>query len=190
MNEKHVQKENGGDPESASVPHTEHASEQGACRVVGIGASAGGLEAFTRLLEGLPTTTGMASVFVQRLDPTHPSLLPGLLARATTMPVREIRDGMPSSRWTRASSYLDRSLLLAQSVSPLMPSCAPWHASKVLKRLACCFLEPPPMAHKVSRPSRPREVSPLRKMRAPLPSHTCLRAPLPRGPSRRRSTYV
>jgi two-component system CheB/CheR fusion protein len=61
---------------------------------VGIGASAGGLEAFTHLLEHLPATTGMAYVFVQHLDPMHASLLPGLLARVTTMPVREIRDGM------------------------------------------------------------------------------------------------
>jgi two-component system, chemotaxis family, CheB/CheR fusion protein len=65
------------------------------CRVVGIGASAGGLEAFTRLLEHLPVTTGMAYVFVQHLDPAHPSLLPGLLARVTLMPVREVINGMP-----------------------------------------------------------------------------------------------
>ncbi|HET8845572.1 MAG TPA: chemotaxis protein CheB, partial [Ktedonobacteraceae bacterium] len=95
MNEDILQKENGGNLESASAPHKERASAQGACRVVGIGASAGGLEAFTRLLEGLPTTTGMAYVFVQHLDPTHPSLLPDLLARVTAMPVREIVDGMP-----------------------------------------------------------------------------------------------
>jgi len=63
-------------------------------RVVGIGASAGGLEAFTRLLEHLPATTGMAYIFVQHLDPAHPSLLPGLLARVTPMPVREVINGM------------------------------------------------------------------------------------------------
>src|SRR2546421_12316642 len=53
--------------------------------VVGIGASAGGLEAFIQLLTHLPTTTGMAYVFVQHLDPSHESLLSDLLSRATTM---------------------------------------------------------------------------------------------------------
>jgi two-component system CheB/CheR fusion protein len=59
---------------------------------VGIGASAGGLEAFLQLLAHLPATTGMAYVFVQHLDPSHESFLPALLARVTTMPVREVRD--------------------------------------------------------------------------------------------------
>ena len=43
--------------------------------VVGIGASAGGLEAFTQLLHALPPENGMALVYVQHLDPTHPSML-------------------------------------------------------------------------------------------------------------------
>ena len=62
--------------------------------VVGLGASAGGLEAFTRLLEHLPANTGNAFVFVQHLDPTHESYLPDLLSRATKMPVVEARDGL------------------------------------------------------------------------------------------------
>lgn len=94
MNEDGVQKKNVGKTEKASPFHTEHSSAQRACPVVGIGASAGGLEAFTRLLEHLPTTTGMAYVFIQHLDPTHPSLLASLLARVTTMPVHEVTDGM------------------------------------------------------------------------------------------------
>jgi two-component system CheB/CheR fusion protein len=95
MNEDGVQKERVGNAKKAPPSHAEHASMQGACPVVGIGASAGGLEAFTRLLEHLPTTTGMAYVFVQHLDPTHPSLLSSLLARVTTMPVRDVTNGMP-----------------------------------------------------------------------------------------------
>jgi chemotaxis response regulator CheB len=55
--------------------------------VVGIGASAGGLEAFSQLLTHLPATTGMAFVVVQHLDPTHESSLVDLLSRATTMRV-------------------------------------------------------------------------------------------------------
>ena len=45
------------------------------CPVVAIGASAGGLEAFTELLRGLPADTGMAFVFIQHLSPDHPSML-------------------------------------------------------------------------------------------------------------------
>jgi two-component system, chemotaxis family, CheB/CheR fusion protein len=59
--------------------------------VVGIGASAGGLEAATHLLERLPINTGMAFVLVQHLDPTHESALTQLLARATKMPVVEAK---------------------------------------------------------------------------------------------------
>src|SRR4030095_1986583 len=55
--------------------------------VVGIGASAGGLEAFKQLLDHLPIDTGMAFVLVQHLDPTHESILTELLSRSTRMPV-------------------------------------------------------------------------------------------------------
>ncbi|HUR44897.1 MAG TPA: chemotaxis protein CheB, partial [Candidatus Saccharimonadales bacterium] len=61
-------------------------------RIVGIGASAGGLEAFTELLQSLPQNAGVAYVLVQHLDPTHRSLLSELLAKATTLRVREIAD--------------------------------------------------------------------------------------------------
>ena len=62
--------------------------------VVGIGASAGGLEAFTELLEHLPADTGMAFVFAQHLDPRHKSNLAQILSRSTPMPIREATDGM------------------------------------------------------------------------------------------------
>ena len=62
--------------------------------VVGIGASAGGLDAFVRLLQHLPSNTGLAYVFVQHLDPTHESLLPELLGRASAIPVVQAVDGM------------------------------------------------------------------------------------------------
>ncbi|HUQ94634.1 MAG TPA: PAS domain S-box protein [Bryobacteraceae bacterium] len=62
--------------------------------VVGIGASAGGLNAFTQLLKALPSDTGMAFVLVQHLDPHHESQLTGILATATSMPVRTVQDGM------------------------------------------------------------------------------------------------
>ncbi len=60
--------------------------------VVGIGASAGGLEAFRKLIEAIPPDSGMAYVLVQHLDPKHESQLPELLQKATTIPVVEISD--------------------------------------------------------------------------------------------------
>ena len=63
--------------------------------IVAIGASAGGIEAFTELIRALPSTTGMAFVLIQHLDPTHHSLLTELLANETVMRVREVSDGLP-----------------------------------------------------------------------------------------------
>src|SRR5580700_11393736 len=62
--------------------------------IVGIGASAGGLEAFSELLRHLPEKTGMAFVLVQHLDPTHGSMLKDILSRTTTIPVTEVTDGL------------------------------------------------------------------------------------------------
>jgi two-component system CheB/CheR fusion protein len=62
--------------------------------VVGIGASAGGLEACTKLLDGLPAVAGMAFILVQHLDPTHESMMPELLAHHTSMTVVQAVDGM------------------------------------------------------------------------------------------------
>ncbi|MEO0535730.1 MAG: CheR family methyltransferase [Cyanobacteria bacterium P01_A01_bin.123] len=68
--------------------------EAAAFPVVGIGASAGGLEAFTQLLNHLPATTGMAFVLVQHLDPNQRSLLSEIIARATQMPVQDVQNGL------------------------------------------------------------------------------------------------
>ncbi|MEG4808899.1 CheR family methyltransferase [Microcoleus sp. F8-D3] len=62
--------------------------------IVGIAASAGGLEAFTQLLSHLPSDTGMAFVLIQHLAPDHKSLLSEILARTTQMPVNEVKDGI------------------------------------------------------------------------------------------------
>jgi two-component system, chemotaxis family, CheB/CheR fusion protein len=66
--------------------------------IVGIGASAGGLEAFTELLSALPFDTGMAFVLIQHLDPGHKSQLTEILSHTTTMSVHEAADGMPVER--------------------------------------------------------------------------------------------
>lgn len=62
--------------------------------IVGIGASAGGFEAFSELLKYLPANTGMAFVLIQHLDPKHKSQLTELLGRGANLPVVEARDGV------------------------------------------------------------------------------------------------
>jgi two-component system CheB/CheR fusion protein len=63
--------------------------------VVGLGASAGGLDAFRRLLAVLPAGTGMAFILIQHLDPTHASMMVDLLAGHTPLTVQQAADGMP-----------------------------------------------------------------------------------------------
>ena len=62
--------------------------------IVGIGASAGGLEAFQQLLAALQEDSGMAFVLVQHLAPKHESILSQLLSKSTRMPVVEVSDGI------------------------------------------------------------------------------------------------
>lgn len=66
--------------------------------IVGIGASAGGLDAFTRLLRELPSDTGLAYVIVQHLSPDHESMLPELLGRAARIPITQAVDGLAVER--------------------------------------------------------------------------------------------
>ena len=68
-------------------------SERPGC-VVGIGSSAGGLEALQQFLTFLPADTGMAFVVIQHLSPDHRSLLADILGKYTSMPVLEVQDGM------------------------------------------------------------------------------------------------
>ncbi|HSF10114.1 MAG TPA: chemotaxis protein CheB, partial [Nitrospirales bacterium] len=62
--------------------------------IVGIGASAGGLEAFEEFFTQMPPDSGLAFVVVPHQSPSHTSLLPGLLQKCTTMPVLEVADGL------------------------------------------------------------------------------------------------
>jgi two-component system CheB/CheR fusion protein len=62
--------------------------------IVGVGASAGGFEAFTQLLEGLPRDPNLAIIFVQHLAPNHASSLASLLAGHTPLPVLEATEGV------------------------------------------------------------------------------------------------
>jgi two-component system CheB/CheR fusion protein len=89
--------------------------------VVGIGASAGGLDACQKLVDALPVASGMAFILVQHLDPTHESMMVDLLADRTAMRVQQAVDGMPILRDNiyviPPGTYLsvgDRALLLSR----------------------------------------------------------------------------
>jgi chemotaxis response regulator CheB len=60
--------------------------------IVGIGASAGGLEALELFLQNVPEGSGMAFIIVQHLDPTHKGIMPELLQCATAMKVIQVKD--------------------------------------------------------------------------------------------------
>jgi two-component system CheB/CheR fusion protein len=72
----------GADPSMSSFP------------IIGIGASAGGLQAFEAFFDNMPSETGIAFVIVQHLDPTRESILTDLLQRHTAMRVVQVDDGM------------------------------------------------------------------------------------------------
>jgi two-component system CheB/CheR fusion protein len=89
--------------------------------IVGIGASAGGLEAFTKLLNALPVDTGMAFVLIQHLDPQHESALTQILSRATSMPVIEIENGQPVLPNQVHVIPRDTNLMIEQGMLKLAP---------------------------------------------------------------------
>ncbi|MES2376239.1 MAG: CheR family methyltransferase [Bacteroidota bacterium] len=62
--------------------------------IVGIGASAGGLDAVKTFLKALPANPGMAFVFIQHLSPTHESILPEILQKVAPFPVQQITDNI------------------------------------------------------------------------------------------------
>lgn len=69
------------------------AAQNGSYPIVAIGASAGGLEAYTDFFRALPVNSGMAFVLVQHLDPSHHSMLTEIISKSTRMPVEEVNDG-------------------------------------------------------------------------------------------------
>lgn len=77
-------------PEPSVAPPAERGTDV-VFPIVGIGASAGGLEAFGQLLQHVPADTGMAFVLIQHLDPVHESQLASLLARNVAIPVTEVQ---------------------------------------------------------------------------------------------------
>ena len=82
-------------PPKPSAPKSAQTSQEapsGSFHIVGIGASAGGLEAFEQFFRNVPSDSGMAFVLVSHLDPDHASMLTEILQRSTTMPVVEALD--------------------------------------------------------------------------------------------------
>jgi two-component system CheB/CheR fusion protein len=80
--------------EIASPPAVDSVGADRLFPIVGIGASAGGLEALEIFLKNVPTKSGMAFVVVQHLDPTHKGIMVELLQRATPMSVAQAKDRM------------------------------------------------------------------------------------------------
>jgi chemotaxis methyl-accepting protein methylase len=79
-------------PVSHNQPAAHPAEPTPVFPIVGIGASAGGLEALESFLANVPTGSGMAFVIVQHLDPTHKGIMVELLQRGTDMPVVQVKD--------------------------------------------------------------------------------------------------
>lgn len=89
--------------------------------IVGVGASAGGLEAFTQLFRNLPADPGMAFVLIQHLAPTHESMLTELLSKATSMTVKEVKDGMAAAPDNVYIIPPDKEMIIFQGVLHLVP---------------------------------------------------------------------
>ena len=82
------------DKEQPTSPGSEVSGKTGSSQfpIVGIGASAGGLEALEQFFTSTPKDTGMAFVVIQHLDPTHIGIMPELLQRSTQMKVLQVTD--------------------------------------------------------------------------------------------------
>ena len=79
-------------PAKVVPPETPGPPAKVAFPIVGIGASAGGLETLEQFLEHVPAGSGLGFVIVQHLDPTHKGIMPELLQRATRMKVIQVKD--------------------------------------------------------------------------------------------------
>jgi len=103
--------------------------------IVGIGASAGGLEALTALLKAVTIDT-MAFVVIQHLAPDHNSLLPEILGRSTTLPVHQITDGMSVEKNHVYVGPPNASVAILHGVLHLMSPSAPLPIDRFFRSLA------------------------------------------------------
>jgi two-component system CheB/CheR fusion protein len=81
-------------PQQGDAPAPNAVASSDRFPIVGVGASAGGLEAFTELLEAIPRPPGLAFLFVVHMEPHHESHLAEILSRVTPLPVRQVTEGM------------------------------------------------------------------------------------------------
>src|SRR5262249_50356429 len=81
-------------PESSGRQEKGPPSVGGVVPIVGIGASAGGLDAFEKFFSRVPVDSGFAFVVIQHLAPHHASILRDLIAQNTRMPVQEAQNGV------------------------------------------------------------------------------------------------
>ncbi|MFZ4583367.1 MAG: chemotaxis protein CheB, partial [Paludibacter sp.] len=89
-----MKKTNTSKENAVSQPKEIKISNKVSFPIVGIGASAGGLEALEQFFGNVPTNSGMAYVVIQHLDPTHVGIMPELLQRTTEMKVVQVSDQM------------------------------------------------------------------------------------------------
>lgn len=122
MNRRRTSKKAQSETSDSKVPtENQQENEHELFPVVGIGGSAGGLQAFTELLNHLPTDTGMAFVIIQHMPSDQQSLLSMILSRATSMPVHEVEDGMtvaPNNVYVIPPNF---SMTIVQGVLKLKP---------------------------------------------------------------------
>jgi two-component system CheB/CheR fusion protein len=89
-----VKKMRQGNKKNQNSPAEQEPAQDRSLPIVGIGASAGGLEAFEQFFSNMPPDSGIAFVLIPHLDPTHASMMTELLRRVTKMDVTEAKDGM------------------------------------------------------------------------------------------------
>ena len=130
INTMQVDKSTPGETLEGTHPAAEDITDQTVGRhfIVGLGASAGGLEALSALISHLPANLGASYVIVQHMSPTHRSMLVQLMSRETVMPVVEIDDGdrpQPNQVYitppNRNLSLQDGAFVLSEPAAEVMP---------------------------------------------------------------------
>ncbi|MDZ8258461.1 chemotaxis protein CheB [Nostoc sp. ChiQUE01b] len=122
MTSKRPSKKSQSDSTAANASETEQQNNDNKLfPIVAMGASAGGLEAFTELLRNLPTDTGMGFVLIQHLSPNQKSLLSEILGRTTQMPVKEVEQGMTVEPNNVYVIPPNKTMTISQGVLQLIP---------------------------------------------------------------------
>ena len=105
--------------------------------VVGIGASAGGLEALRPMVTSLPTLSNMTYVVVQHLSPKYRSLLAQLLGRETEIKIEEIKDGMVVEKNTIYITPPNKDVLIKNSTLRLRKPSSPVGPKPSVNAFSC-----------------------------------------------------